>query len=1022
MSATLDPGTAFGAYRVDEVIGRGGMGVVYRAYDESLERPVALKLVASELADDERFRRRFLREPKLAAGLDHPNVIPIYAAGEQDGRLFLAMRYVAGCDLRTVLGDAGTLAPQRALDILGQVAAALDAAHRRDLVHRDVKPANVLLDAGDHAYLTDFGVTKRVGADTTEAEGIVGTLDYLAPEQIRGGSTDGRADEYALACMLYECLSGTAPFWRATQAETMWAHLNDQPPPLSSPLDPVLRRGLAKEPEDRYGSCGELIAAARAALEPRGAVVRHPPRRRRWAAAAAAVGVVALAAAMIAVLTMTGGSAPAAAPRGSGLAMLDAAGGHVRSIIKSAANASNVAVGEGAVWVLSSQDATVTKIDPRTQAVLGRFTAPAVPTAIAAGGGAVWLGNSSNFGSNHGKPRASVWRVEPRTLKITHTARLPNPGQGDGLWDLGLTQLVVGDGAVWARDPDGSVARIDPGSGRVVARVPGDVNRLAAGDAGVWAEVGNAVARIDPATNRLQRRIVTPAWNAAGIAVGAGAVWVTGDAEGKLWRIDPETRSITTIDVGAGALYVGYGAGAVWTASLLAGQVARVDARTNQVTARLTVPAPQGLAAGAGAVWLSTGGAPAAGTLQAAACGQIDSGGAGRSDVLIASDLPLQGPDSADPRASADAIRLVLRRHGYRAGRFTVGYQSCDESTAQTGHIDLRRCAANADAYAHDDQLVTLIGPFSSWCAELAMATLNSAPGGPIPVIAPTATYAGLTRPTSDPLAEGGYLGEPGIYYPAGVRNFVRLATVDDLAGTALAVRARQLKLRSVYVLLQRDTAWKAQLSEPFLRAARALRVPVAGQETYSARQGYAPLARRIAASGADGVVIAGDAGLGSRALLTALRSRLGPRATLMSGYGYDPAFATAAAGSAAHGLYVATTDAQRAAAPRTAAARSFTADTGQDAQPQYGVLESAQAAEIVLAAIARSDGTRRSVLEQLKASRVKDGIFGTFHFDANGDIDPATMMILRVTGRAGPIRDAAVDRIITIPERLRGG
>jgi ABC-type branched-subunit amino acid transport system substrate-binding protein len=177
-----------------------------------------------------------------------------------------------------------------------------------------------------------------------------------------------------------------------------------------------------------------------------------------------------------------------------------------------------------------------------------------------------------------------------------------------------------------------------------------------------------------------------------------------------------------------------------------------------------------------------------------------------------------------------------------------------------------------------------------------------------------------------------------------------------------------------------------------------------------------------VGATGADGVVIAGDAGLGSRALLTALRTRLGPEAAFMSSYGYDPRFATDAAGAAAHGLYVATTDAPRSAAPQTATGRAFTAETGQDSRPQLGVLESAQVAEIVLAAIARSDGTRASVLRQLKATRVKDGIYGSFHFDAAGDIDPATMMILRVTGRAGPIRDATVDRIVTIPESLRGG
>jgi serine/threonine protein kinase len=208
VSIGLASGATFAGYRIESVAGRGGMGVVYRATDLSLERPVALKLIAPELAEDEQFRRRFLKEPKLAAALDHPNVVPIYEAGEHDGRLYLAMRFVDGDDLRTLLRSGDGLPPERGLAILAQVAGALDAAHRRGLVHRDVKPANVLVDEDGHAYLTDFGVTKQLGGDTTETGQIVGTLDYLAPEQIRGEDVDGRADLYALGCVLYECFAG----------------------------------------------------------------------------------------------------------------------------------------------------------------------------------------------------------------------------------------------------------------------------------------------------------------------------------------------------------------------------------------------------------------------------------------------------------------------------------------------------------------------------------------------------------------------------------------------------------------------------------------------------------------------------------------------------------------------------------------------------------------------------------------------------------------------------------------------
>jgi serine/threonine protein kinase len=264
MTAAFSPGTSFADYRIESLVGRGGMGVVYRATDLSLERPVALKLIAPELSQDERFRSRFLREPRLAASLDHPNVIPIYEAGQHDGQLYLAMRFVEGSDLRTLLDRERKLSPERTLAILGQVGGALDAAHRRALVHRDMKPANVLLDQDDHAYLTDFGITKQLGGDSTDTGRLVGTLDYLAPEQIRGDPVDARTDCYALGCVLYECMSGKPPFRRATEAETMWAHMQEEPAPLRgfARLDPVIRKAVAKDREDRYRNCRELLEAA----------------------------------------------------------------------------------------------------------------------------------------------------------------------------------------------------------------------------------------------------------------------------------------------------------------------------------------------------------------------------------------------------------------------------------------------------------------------------------------------------------------------------------------------------------------------------------------------------------------------------------------------------------------------------------------------------------------------------------------------------------------------------------------
>src|ERR687895_1723388 len=219
--------TEFAGYRIDRRIGRGGMGVVYLATDLRLERSVALKVLAEDLARQPGFQRRFVGESKLAASLDHPNVIPIYAAGEHQGVLYIAMRFVPGQDLRTLLREEGRLEPERAARIVAQVASALDAAHTHGLVHRDVKPANVLVTGAgedEHAYLTDFGLTKRSVSESGLTEGgqWVGTVDYVAPEQLKGDAVDGRADVYALGCVLYEALTGEAPFQRENELAKLW--------------------------------------------------------------------------------------------------------------------------------------------------------------------------------------------------------------------------------------------------------------------------------------------------------------------------------------------------------------------------------------------------------------------------------------------------------------------------------------------------------------------------------------------------------------------------------------------------------------------------------------------------------------------------------------------------------------------------------------------------------------------------------------------------------------------------------
>ena len=279
----VGPGGEIAGYRLEEQIGQGGMAIVYRAHDERLGRDVALKLLAPGFAADSEFRRRFIRESRAAAAADHPNIIPIYDAGDADGALFIAMRYVHGGDVGSLLKRDGPLSAARAWAIISQVAEALDAAHARGLIHRDVKPANMLLDAPataagargsspagqpDHVYLSDFGISKQplsTSGRITMTGQFVGTLDYIAPEQINGRDVDGRADLYSLGCAAFELLSGTPPFRRGPALAAINAHLSEPPPSLTArraglpaAVDGVLAAAMAKSPDQRYATCAQF--------------------------------------------------------------------------------------------------------------------------------------------------------------------------------------------------------------------------------------------------------------------------------------------------------------------------------------------------------------------------------------------------------------------------------------------------------------------------------------------------------------------------------------------------------------------------------------------------------------------------------------------------------------------------------------------------------------------------------------------------------------------------------------------
>jgi streptogramin lyase len=568
----IEIGSEFVGYRLDELVGRGGMGVVYRASDLRLKRTVALKLMAPELALDERFRERFARESELAMSLEHPNVVPIHDAGEANGRLYLAMRFVEGTDLKALLRGTGALAPARALAIVSRIGNALDAAHSRGLVHRDVKPSNVLLDADEHVYLADFGLTRRLGDQGLgSSDGrSLGTPAYLAPEQIEGAEVDHRADIYSLGCLLYECLTGEAPFERGSRLAVAWAHLEEEPPSLGArnpalpaAIDAVIAKAMAKEPGDRYGSCAELTAAAREALDlqPAG----H--RRRRLVLA----GVVAAALAGVAVLAS---------------AFVDRSG-------ETAAPASKVRAN------------TILRIDPATNAIDEVIEVGKDPFFTASGGNTVWV-------YNHGG--RSISEVDAASSKVQATTAIgtePNEGgwpmiaaDAEGAWLIGHRPGT--------RPVQSVLTKIRSG-GAGIREFPLDVHAkgVAVTEGAVWVPAwdparSDVLLRIDRDTGKVARTQIPGFGQVETIAAGGGAIWIL-DSNAELFRIDPRSGRVTgRRDLGECAAPPVFGFGSLWICACNPGSaMIRLDPRTLRPRfVRNAIPAQYGLfAVGRDSVW-----------------------------------------------------------------------------------------------------------------------------------------------------------------------------------------------------------------------------------------------------------------------------------------------------------------------------------------------------------------------------------------------------------------------------------
>ena len=600
----LAVGVELAGYRIESLLGRGGMGVVYRAHDLALDRKLALKLLAPELARDVRFRERFLRESRLAAALDHPAIVPIYDAGEVAGQLYIAMRLVAGADLKRLLAEEGTLEPTRALALIGQVADALDAAHERGLVHRDVKPSNVLIDERGHCYLADFGLSRRLNeqAPGADAGRSLGTVEYVAPEQIRGDELDGRADLYSLGCLLYECLAGRPPFTGGSLTAIAFAHLQQEPPILPK-LEGVMRTALAKEPDDRYQSGRELVAAARLALG------LDRPRRARWPIAAGAIGVGLIGATLLAFfLTRTDGRSRAE-PGADSLVRIDPNTNRITGVMPVGRMASGVAATPRYVWVTSMADGTVWRITAKTKATL-TVAVGGTPTGVAATSRATMVAEA---------PEHSLVSLDTAVGSVSYVTRLSGDASSglpvavgrEGLWFADATRRSVGQVDLSAVGGGAATTEIHvPANDASFLTSYQAFDGLSVGEGGVWAvgdAFGRTLWRLDPRSARVVATISLP-FIPGSVATGLGAVWVSSLLGDTLVRIDPATdRIAASIHVGGGVDAIAAGDGAVWVAGSRARVVSRIDPRTDQVVAQVRMAGtPTHIAVGAGSVWLTT--------------------------------------------------------------------------------------------------------------------------------------------------------------------------------------------------------------------------------------------------------------------------------------------------------------------------------------------------------------------------------------------------------------------------------
>jgi len=611
--ADLSVGDEVAGYRIDARLARGGMGVVYRAIHLGLDRPVALKVIARELAGDASFRERFLRESRLAARLDHPAVVPVYDSREVDGELIVAMRLVEGGDLRALIEREGPLPPARATGLLGQVAEALDAAHAAGIVHRDVKPHNVLVE-GERAYLSDFGLAKAIdeGGGASMAS-VVGTAAYMSPEQWRGEAVGPPADIYSLGCVLFEAVTGVVSYARADADPETTSR-------MPAGLEGAIEKATAPNPADRFRAASELIEAVRAGEggETRPTRVLSGDRERtaparppltastpaRHAGSAVETGAPDRGAergggrrGRSRLVALAGGALTLVAAVGAAVLLLGggSSGPKVSAPLTIGKPPLRIAAGSEKIWVLSEPEGTLTRIDAETDEVTGApIDLGQGVAAVAVGGGSVWVTDAR---------RGQLLRIDDETGRVTRRIRIGgHPGP-----------LVYGDGRIWVADTKGAgITAVNAKGGRVVRRDLAPHTsplRLATGAGGLWVSSAatGTVRRIDLGDFAAGKPI--PAGRRpAGITVADGLVWVADTRSGSVTRIDPSLQAVSgsPIPVGDHPGGIDAGTSALWVTIAGEDAVRRLDLPQGEPDGGPIAvgPEPAAIAVGTTAVWV----------------------------------------------------------------------------------------------------------------------------------------------------------------------------------------------------------------------------------------------------------------------------------------------------------------------------------------------------------------------------------------------------------------------------------